>query len=79
MLQDVGVSSQEGKSFSDSSAIEKSKQKQLGFPGGSVVNYLPANAVHAGLIPRLGRSPGERMETHSSILACKIPRTEEPG
>ena len=26
MLQDVGVSSQEGKSFSDSSAIEKSKQ-----------------------------------------------------
>ena len=62
MLQDVGVgvSSQEGKSFSDSSAIEKSKQKQLGFPGGSVVNYLPANAVHAGLIPRLGRSPGER-------------------
>ena len=32
MLQDVGVSSQEGKSFSDSSAIEKSKQKQLGAP-----------------------------------------------
>ena len=60
MLQDVGVSSQEGKSFSASSVIEKSQQKQLGFPGGSVVSNLPANAVHAGLIPRLGRSPGER-------------------
>ena len=32
----------------------------LGFPGGSVVKKLPANAGHMGSIPRSGRSPGER-------------------
>ena len=35
----------------------------LGFPGGSVVKNLPANAGdtrHVGLIPGLGRSPGGR-------------------
>ena len=32
----------------------------------------------AGLIPGLGRSPGERMATCSSILAWKVPWTEEP-
>ena len=32
-----------------------------------------------GSIPGSGRSPGEGMATHSSILACKIPWTEEPG
>ena len=30
-----------------------------GFPGGSVVKNLPANAADAGSIPGLGRSPGE--------------------
>jgi len=30
----------------------------MGFPGGTVVKNLPANAVDAGLIPGLGRSPG---------------------
>ena len=33
----------------------------MGFPGGSVVKNLPANAgdaADAGLIPGLGRSPG---------------------
>ena len=29
------------------------------FPGGSAVKNLPANAVDPGLIPGLGRSPGE--------------------
>ena len=32
----------------------------LSFPGGSAVKNLPANAGDVGLIPRLGRSPGER-------------------
>ena len=32
----------------------------MGFPGGSVVKNLPANAVDAGLIPGSGRSPGKR-------------------
>ena len=32
-----------------------------------------------GSIPRSGRSLEEGMVTHSSILAWRIPRTEEPG
>ena len=48
-----------------------------------MVKNLPANAGDArdvGLIPRLGRPPWRRkMATHSSILAWKIPWTEEPG
>ena len=31
----------------------------LGFPGGSVVKNTPANTGDTGLIPGLGRSPGE--------------------
>ena len=31
----------------------------MGFPDGSVVKTPPANAVDGGLIPGLGRSPGE--------------------
>ena len=30
----------------------------VGFPGGTVVKNLPANAGGTGLIPGLGRSPG---------------------
>ena len=53
-----------------------------GFPGGSMLKNLPANAGDlgdAGLTPGLGRSPGVRNGTHSSILAQEIPWTEEPG
>ena len=32
-----------------------------------------------GLIPGLGRSPGGDLATHSTILAWRIPWTEEPG
>ena len=47
-----------------------------------VIKNLPANAGDIrdkGLIPGLGRFAGERMATHSSILAWRIPWTEEPG
>ena len=37
------------------------------------------NAGDLGLIPGSGRSPGEEMATHSSILAWRIAWTEEPG
>ena len=37
------------------------------------------NAGDLGLIPGLGRSPGEGMAIHSNILAWKTPQTEEPG
>ena len=50
-----------------------------GFPGGTVVKNSPANARDIGSIPGWGRSPEEEMATHSSILAWKIPWTEEPG
>ena len=50
-----------------------------GFTGGSVVKNLPANIGNAGSVPGLGRSPKEEMATHSSILAWRIPWTEEPG
>ena len=33
--------------------------KEWGFPGGSAAKTPPANAGDAGLIPGLGRSPGE--------------------
>ena len=33
--------------------------KDWGFPGGSAAKNPPANAGDAGLIPGLGRSPGE--------------------
>ena len=44
----------------------------MGFPGGSVVQILFANAGYAGdtgSVPELGRSLEEEMTTHSSILA----------
>ena len=42
-----------------------------------VIKNLPVNAGDAGLTPGLGRSLEEGMATHSSILAWKIPWTEE--
>ena len=47
-----------------------------------VVKNPPASARDIrdrGLIPGSGRSPGGGMATHSSILAWRIPWSEEPG
>ena len=52
---------------------------EKGFPGGAGVKNLPANVGDAGSIPGSVRSPEVSMATHSSILAWKIPWTEEPG
>ena len=41
-----------------------------------VVKNLPANE---GDIRDVGSAPGEGMTTHSSILAWRITRTEEPS
>ena len=51
----------------------------MGFPGVSVVKNLPTSAGDVGLIPGLGRFPGQEIATHSSILAWEILWTEEPG
>ena len=45
----------------------------------SVGKKSACNVGDLGLIPELGRSPGEGMAIHSSILAWKTPQTEEPG
>ena len=50
-----------------------------GFPGGSEVKASACNAGDLGSIPGSETSPGEEMATHSSILAWRIPWTEEPG
>ena len=50
-----------------------------GFPGGSDSQESACNVGDWGLIPRWRRSPGKEMTTHSSILAWKMPWTEEPG
>ena len=50
-----------------------------GLPWRSSGLSLPYNAGDMGLIPGLGRSPGEGNGYHSSILAWRIPWKEEPG
>ena len=44
-----------------------------------VVRNTPADAGDVGLIPGLGRSPGEGNGNHSRILAWRLPWAEEPG
>ena len=47
------------------------------FPCSSVVKNPPANAGDSGLIPGLGRLPGE--ESGNPLFAWEIPWTEESG
>ena len=49
------------------------------FPGGSGSKESACSVGDLGLIPGLGRSSGEGNSNHSSILAWRIPRTEERG
>ena len=53
-----------------------------GFPGGSVVKNQPAmQKLQETQVQSLSGegTPEEGIETHSNILAWRIPRTEEPG
>ena len=52
------------------------KSLSSGFPGGAGVKSPPAYARDSrdmGLIPESGRSLDEEIETHSVILAWRIP------
>ena len=49
------------------------------FPGGSDCKESTCNAGDPGLIPGQKDPLEEEMATHSSILAWRIPWTEEPG
>ena len=54
----------------------------MGFPGALVVKNPPANEGDAGdpvWIPGMGNPLEERMATRFSILAWRIPWTEETG
>ena len=51
----------------------------MAFSGGSDGKESACNAGDPGLIPGLGRSLEKGMATHSSVLAWRIPWTEEPG
>ena len=51
----------------------------MGLPGGSDSKKSFCSAGDLGLIPGLGRSPGRGHGNHPSILAWRIPWTEEPG
>ena len=51
----------------------------MGFPGGSAVKNLPAIQETRVVSLSWEDSLEESMETHSSILAGKIPWTEGPG
>ena len=51
----------------------------MGFPCGSSVKNTPANAGDSGSIPGSEDLLEKEMATHHSILAWKIPWTEEPG
>ena len=69
--------------FADHRVSQKLTVPHVGGPsGGAVVKNPPANAGdirYVGLIPGLGRSPAGGLAVHSSILAWRIPWTEEPG
>ena len=59
-------------------------ESSFNFPGGSVVKNQPANTGdvgngNTGSIPGVGKILEKGMATHSSILAWRIPRTEEPA
>ena len=51
----------------------------IGFPWWLSGKESACNAGDVGSTPGSGRSPGEGMATYSSILAWRIPWTEEPG
>ena len=51
----------------------------VGFPSGSVGKESACKAGDPGSIPGSGRSLEKGMATHSSVLAWRIPWTEEPG
>ena len=51
----------------------------MGFPGGSDGKESACNAGNSASISGLEDPQEKGMATHASILAWRIPRTEEPG
>ena len=76
-MSEVSVSAVGDENHS-SASVSISPVRPQGFPGGAVVKNLPA--TQETRVQSLGREdPLEKeMATHSSILAWRIPWTEEP-
>ena len=51
----------------------------MGFPDGSAGKESTCNAGNMGSMPESGRSPGGGNDNPPSILAWRIPWTEEAG
>ena len=64
--------------FSESGILAKIPSN-MGFPGVSDGKQSASNAGDPGLIPESEDPLEKGMATHSSILAWRISRTEEPG
>ena len=66
---------------SSCSSIKKNYNPTMasGFPGGSRVKNLPANAADASSIPGSRRSPGEGKSNPLQHSCWEIPWTEMPG
>ena len=60
-------------------SLEKLSIFNKPFPGGSEVKVSACNAGDLGSIPGWEDPLEMEMATHSSILAWRIPLTEEPG
>ena len=61
--------------------MKQNEQKSIyvvGFPHSSVGKESACSVGDLGLIPGLEDPLEKEMAIHSSILACKIPWTEEP-
>ena len=65
--------------FTEYKAEGENKQLTKGFPDGSDGKDSACEAGHPCSIPSWEISLEKKILTHSSILAWKIPRTEEPG
>ena len=57
----------------------RGEENKMGLPSGSVGKESACNAGDPGSIPGSGRSLGKGDAIHSSILAQRMPWTEEPG
>ena len=75
----IYVMNSEASSLGRKLVVRSTADQACGFPSSSVVKNPPVNGGDASLMPGQEDALEEEMATHSSILAWRIPWTEEPG